>query len=484
MSLFGNLDLDEFRTIYRVAVASYGKSEPPNGSEALAMADLGLTGHGDGTIFTSSNGRGKAIVARFEDQLVIGFRGTDKWNDLKDYNNISLSKNYFKEFQPLINAVAEYNESLDLDVTFTGISLGGAVTNIIADRATNGRWGGAFEDAQFVGIAAPYLSSNRKSDVFNFGLQNDPVYHIVPGSWTGHAKEMATRHVFIYQHHKYFRDDNIDDRLGNHDPSNIADFMDALEGLTVGSGELLADVLTPKSYVILDDAKGSVNAGRLQHGGDTVLTVIGQNHADKLYGATDNHSGSHREWMFGRGGADQIFTRGGRDELYGGDGNDVLNGGSKADLMFGGSGDDLIFLQDHRDRAEGGAGNDKFNVAEILPMNGRGLPRPDGNEPAQVFIDQFASGEDRISLSRIDGHLGRKGHQDLQFAGFERYDETDGLSELELGGVNDLTPGSVTIFEDGKGKTLVILNLDGDRHRELEIVIEGTWGDISGDLIL
>ena len=117
-------------------------------------------------------------------------------------------------------------------------------------------------------------------------------------------------------------------------------------------------------------------------------------------------------------------------------------------------------------------------------MNGRGLPRPDGNNPAQVFIDQFAPGDDRISLTRIDGHLGRKGDQGLHFAGFERYDETDGLNELEQGYVNDLRPGSVTIFEDGKGKTLVILNLDGDRHRELEIVIEGTWGDISGDLIL
>lgn len=484
MSLFGDLNLEEFRTIYRVAVAAYGRSDPPQGYEALTMAELGIEDQGDKTIFTSKNGRGKAIVTEFEGELVVGFRGTDKFNDIKDYDNITLSGKYFKQFQPLIEAVKDYKEANDLDVTFTGISLGGAVTNIIADRAANGRWGGAFEDARFVGVSAPYLSGSRKSDVFNFGFQNDPVYHIIPGSWTNHAKEMATRHLFIYQQHKFFGDDNTDDRLGNHDPSHIGDFLDAIEGLTVASGELLADVLKPNSFVMLDDAKGSVNAGRLRHEGDSVLTILGQDRADKLYGATSNTGGSHREWIFGRGGSDELLGRGGRDELHGGDGDDVLKGGSNLDLMFGDKGDDIILLEDHGDRAEGGDGNDKFIVANILPRTDGDQPKPTGNNPARVFLDDFAAGEDKIVLNRIDGHLFRKGDQDLHFAGFEQYDDTDGLSDLERGLVNDTRPGSVTIFEDGSGKTLVIVNLDGDRHRELEIVIDGEWGNIRNDLIL
>ena len=137
MSLFGYLDLEEFATIYRVAVASYGKADVPQGSVALTMAELGIDNQGNDTIFTSKNGRGKAIVAEFEGELVVGFRGTDKYNDIKDYNNISLTKNYFKQFERLIEAVKDYSQENDLDVTFTGISLGGAVTNIIADRATN-----------------------------------------------------------------------------------------------------------------------------------------------------------------------------------------------------------------------------------------------------------------------------------------------------------------------------------------------------------
>jgi Ca2+-binding RTX toxin-like protein len=476
MSLFGDLDLAQFATIYRVAVASYGKAEPPAGFEALTMSELGIDSQGDKTIFTSKNGRGKAIVTEFNGELIVGFRGTDKFNDYKDYDNISFSGKYYKQFEPLIEAVAAYKTENDLNVTFTGISLGGAVANIIADRSANGKWNGAFEDAHFVGVSAPYLSASRKSDVFNFGFQNDPVYHVVPGSWTAHAKEMATRNLFIYQQHQKLGEDNLGDRIGNHEPSHVGDMLRALAGLTVADGQLLADVLKPNSYVMLDDAKGSVNMGLLRHNGDSVLTVLGQDRADKLYGASTNANGSDREWIFGRGGSDEILGRGGHDELYGGDGDDRLDGGRSADLMFGGNGDDMIILHEHRDRAEGGADNDRFIVGNIALLK--------NNDTPSVFIDDFAPGEDKLVLNRIDGNLTRKGEQGLHLAGFARYDDTDGLDDLELGYVNDRRPGSVTIFEDGNGRTLVIVNLDNDRQRELEIVLDGDLGDISSDLVL
>lgn len=464
MSLFGDLDLKEFATVYRVAVASYGKAEPPAGFEALNMSDdLGLESQGDKTIFTSKNGRGKAIVTVSDGELIVGFRGTDKFNDIKDYDNISLSGKYYKQFAPLIEAVAAYKAEHDLDVTFTGISLGGAVANIIADRAANGKWNGVFDDAHFVGISAPYLSGSRKSDVFNFGFQNDPVYHVVPGSWTGHVKEMATRNLFIFQQHKNLGQDNLGDRIGNHEPSHIGDMLKALDGLMVADGRLLADVLRPNSYVLLDDAKGSVNAGQLHHG-NLLLTVIGEDRADKLYGATKNSD----ERIFGLGGGDEILGRGGRDELYGGGGDDFLSGGRGADRVFGDGGADRIFIQDHNDRAEGGEGYDTFIIGKVEPLK--------GNMPAIIYLDDFTPDEDTLVLNRIDGNLNKKGDQPLHFAGFYQFDASDGLSKLEQGYVSDRRPGSVTILEEG-GKTYVIVNLDNDAYREIEIVIEGLWGE-------
>jgi len=468
MSLFGDLDLAQFATVYRVAVASYGNAEPPAGFEALTMSELGIEGQGDKTIFTSRNGRGKAIVTESDGELIIGFRGTDKSSDLKDYDNITFSGKYYKQFEPLIEAVAAYNATRDLDVTFTGISLGGAVANIVADKSANGKWNGAFEDAHFVGVSAPYLSGSRKSDVFNFGFQNDPVYHVVPGSWTAHAKEMATRNLFIFQQHKQLGDNNIGDRIGNHEPSHVGDMLKALDGLTVADGRLLADVLRPNSYVLLDDAKGSVNAGQLRHGGDSVLTVLGQDRADKLYGATNND----REWIFGLGGSDQILGRGGRDELYGGDGDDMLDGGRGADRMLGGNGDDLIRLGEHDDRAEGGAGFDRFIVGNIAL-------RKDSDD-ASVFIDDFVIDEDKLILNRIDGNLTKKGDQPLHFDGVYAFGESE---DLDNGFVHDRTPGSVAIYEDGSGKTIIIVNLDNDPYRELEIVVDGS-GITRSDLVL
>jgi Ca2+-binding RTX toxin-like protein len=471
MSLFGDLDLAEFATIYRVAVASYGKAEPPAGFEALAMSDLGLDG--DKTIFTSKNGRGKAIVTESAGgELIVGFRGTDKFNDYKDYDNITLSGKYFKQFQPLIEAVIDYKNQHDLDVTFTGISLGGAVANIIADRAANGRWNDALEDARFVGVSAPYLSASRKSDVFNLGFQNDPVYHVIPGSWTGHAKEMATRNLFIFQQHQKLGQDNLGDRIGNHEPSHVGDLLKALDGLRVADGRLLADVLKPNSYVMLDDAKGSVNMGQLRHNGDTILTVLGEDRADKLYGASNNANGSDRERIYGLGGNDEILGRGGRDELHGGDGKDRLDGGRNADLMFGGNGDDQIHFHERGDRAEGGQGADRFIVGNIdLARN---------SDTARVFVDDFDLGEDKIVLSRIDGNLSKKGDQDLHFDGVYALGESD---DLDNGFVSDRTPGSVAIYEDGSGKTRIIFNLDTDRFIDLEIVVDAT-GLTRSDLVL
>ena len=481
MSLFGDLSLDEFTIALRSAMASFGDVNPPTGFDALKMHDLDI--NQNGTTYTSRNGRGKAIVVQQGSELVVAFRGTDHLDDFQDYDNISLAKNYYKQFESLLDHVADYAREGDLHVTFTGASLGGAVTNIVADLADR-HWNKAFADADFVGISSPYLSHNRKANLFNFGFGNDIVYHLTPGSWTSGTRSMATKHVFLYENHNHLKTDNLDDRVSPHHLVNYIEAVGALENLYFDDGKLVADRLDMHSYVLFDHTRETLRAGRLQHPGDSPLTVIGESRDDRFYGASNHDHGSHTEWFFGRGGNDKIFGRGDGDQLYGGFGNDVLIGGEGVDYSSGGAGNDTLYLENGRDTAAGGTGKDQFIVRDILPKKANGDPSPFGSDAPHLLIEDFQPGIDTLYLRRIDGNLEKKGDQPLHFAGYEYYDASNGLDALERGYVNDTSPGSVTIFTEKSGDTLVIVNRDDDRGREMEIVITGDLGNIIDDLLL
>ena len=468
LGIFGNRDYAEFATLLHAANAAFGKSGPAGWTQ-LKMSDLGIKQNGD--TFTSPNNRGKAIVLQQDDQLIVAFRGTDKLNDIKDYYDISAVKSYSKQFSKLLDAVKTYQSAYDLQTTFTGISLGGAVTNIIADKADN-QWNDAFKNSTFLGIASPYLSNNTHRDLYNFGIQNDLIYGVVPHSWNKRSKSMAAQNIYIYENGRTLVD-NLDDQLSPHHPGGLNRAIASLNGLTVASGELLVDVLKQDSYLIFDRTKEVLKASELDHPRSQVLTIIGESRNDRINGADKQNRGGNEERVYGMGGNDVINTRQGRDELHGGSGNDTLNGGNGADRMYGDGGDDRIIMADHGDWAEGGSGSDRF----IIMTMGRG-----GSEPARVTIADFTPGEDKIDLRNFDGTNMRKGDQPLRVVEYAMY--TDGQSDLEKGFVNDLTPGGITIYEDQNGDTWLIINRDNDRHREFVIEFNGALGDFSSDLLL
>lgn len=481
MSLFGALNIQEFAVVLRSAVAAFGKVNPPKGWDELKMSDLGIDQLG--TIFTSHNGRGKAIVTEADGQLIVSFRGTDKFNDYKDYGNISLSHSYFHQFEPLLKAVAKYVDKADVDVTFTGVSLGGAVVNILADRAQS-YLGKAFADAHFVGIASPYLSGSHRSDVYNIGFSNDAVYHVAPGSWGEGARANATNNLFVYQNHHYLKNDNLGDRLSVHGAGQIAQAVEALSELTLENGKILADALGMDSIVLFDDTREVLQAGLKKHAHGSVLTVIGEQRADRMTGASADIAGGDAEWFFGRGGNDTIVARGGNDKLFGGSGRDSLTGGDGRDYLSGDAGDDTLIFDTDRDRAAGGGGSDGFLVRQILPTTDSGTSSIGGKHAAHVFIEDFQAGRDALNLRAIDGNLAKRGDQPLHFAGYFTFDASDGLSDLEKGFVNETSAGSVTVFLDTDGDTLVIVNRDADHGRELEIELAGDVGNVVHDLFL
>jgi Ca2+-binding RTX toxin-like protein len=480
MSLFGKYDLEEFSTLLRHATFAFGKGSTAPGWDALDMDELGIDQ--SGTTFTSRNRRGKAVVVENGDELMVAFRGTDKRNDFYDYDNISITRNYYKQFAPLLERVADYAEENGQHVTFTGISLGGAVVNMIAGNSRKA-FGKAFADSSFVGFASPLLTGDKQADVFNYGYENDPIYHIVPGSWGNADKANATTHLWLYKNRWLLQGDNVDDRLSNHGIPQIADALDALKGLTVQNGELLVDVLTSHSYVLFDETRAALKAGNIRHPWGTELVIVGSGDRDRIYGASDNRSGSKVEWIYGNGGNDIIKGHGGDDMLYGGKGNDRINGGDGADYMSGDAGEDVIVLANHGDRAAGGLDADTFVIANLLPVTAGGKPSIEGSYAARLYIDDFEIEYDVLDLRGIDGNINRKGHQELTRPQYARYDSVDGLSDLERGYVNDETPGAITIYEDKSGDTLIIINTDSDRQREIEIVLPGWRGDISADIL-
>ena len=149
--------------------------------------------------------------------------------------------------------------------------------------------------------------------------------------------------------------------------------------------------------------------------------------------------------------------------------------GDGRDWMFGDGGNDKLVFETNLEFGEGGAGADRF-IIRTITNNATG--------PATVVLTDFTTGEDVIVLDRFDGNKDKKGSQSLHFAEYAVYDASNGLSDLEQGFVNDRKPGSVTIYEDENGDTLLIINRDDDRVREFEIKFDGPLGDFSSDLLL
>lgn len=481
MGLFGHFSYLEFSNAMRTSVFAFNKGKPPAGFEPVRLHDLGIDQQG--IFFTSPNGRGKAVVVSDGNELIVGFRGTDKSNDIRDYDNISFAKNYVRQFEPLLRKVADYARDNDLHVTFTGASLGGAVTNIVADRAHK-RWGGAFEEASFIAISSPYISNSRQADLINFGFSNDIVYHIVPGSWDRAEKANALPHIFLYQNHRFFRGNNLDDRVSVHKLGNYSDAIAALGELYLGDGRMLVDALKPNSYVIFDNTREEVNGGQVRPPKGKPLIIIGEDRPDKLNGAAGHKSGSHEEWIFGRGGNDRIIGRQADDQLYGGEGNDRLIGGKGRDYLSGGPGRDQLYLEDDGDVANGGEGQDRFIVRNVLPRNDNGVLSAGGNDPPRFVIEDFVRGSDVLDLRRIDGNLERRGDQPLFFAGYHVHGESEAADDLERGLVEDARPGSVTLYLDRDGNTHVLINRDTDAFAEMDILLLGDVGNIARDILL
>ncbi|MAD39598.1 MAG: hypothetical protein CMO30_02530 [Tistrella sp.] len=215
------------------------------------------------------------------------------------------------------------------------------------------------------------------------------------------------------------------------------------------------------------------------------------------------------------GGADDDRLDGGAldDQLYGDDGDDFLIPGTGNDDVEGGPGVDLIYYGDNPgamyvDLAQGVATDTTGKIDELtgieavwgssfadtirgnaaanrlLGQNGDDLLEGGGGADVFVYtsitdsagaagrdtIGDFNRAEgDRIDLTRIDADPDVAGVQAFRFLGNQAFDGAAGALTVQV-----LTAST----------SLVLIDVDGDLVRDMEIVVRGIGAGAAGDFVL
>jgi Ca2+-binding RTX toxin-like protein len=310
-----NTSLDEVGLLGQASQAAFVGGIIPPGWTVLTPAQLGLgSQYMDGIYFTDPTSGASAIVLQQGSlqNYIVAFRGTDGLTDTLHYPEL-LTGTYIHHYDPLLYALSA-TAPPGAAFAFTGASLGGGATNLLADIAGDA-FGGRFAAATFVGFASPIIST--AAGILNVGFENDPIYKAI----NGYADFPSSLDNLVLATSEYM--------AGNYNgylPLDYYAHSSALdvEALTRLSQSVFYDVMTPDSVVIFDANAGlvqDVTPGRENTG----AFYLGENLADSIAG---------------RNGNDLLEGLGGNDTLNGGAGDDALAGGAGADVLIGGPGAD------------------------------------------------------------------------------------------------------------------------------------------------
>src|SRR5262249_54037481 len=137
-----NISLNEVNLLGQASQAAFVGGIIPAGWTIVTPAQLGVNSrYWDSIYFTDPTSGASAIVLQQGSSYIVGFRGTDGSNDVLHYPEL-LTRTYIHHYDPLLNALSAAAPS-DAVFAFTGASLGGGATNLLADiagSAFNGRF--------------------------------------------------------------------------------------------------------------------------------------------------------------------------------------------------------------------------------------------------------------------------------------------------------------------------------------------------------
>jgi Ca2+-binding RTX toxin-like protein len=232
-----------------------------------------------------------------------------------------------------------------------------------------------------------------------------------------------------------------DDRIEGGSGRDLIDGGSGVDraGYTVETGGMTVDLEQGRAYKTALGFDSDPDADTLAN----IEDVAGSAYADILKGD------GNANLLIGNGGNDTLLGRGGNDVLLGGNGNDELLGGDGDDRLEGGRGNDMLSGGAGTDTMTGGDGNDLFYFFASADA-------PIGYD----VITDFADG-DKISIETYDG---------LNFIG--------------MAGFSGSGQGEVSYTHAHDGRTVIIIDVDGDAMGDQTIWLSQTMNLQADDFVL
>ncbi|HUH48464.1 MAG TPA: cadherin-like domain-containing protein, partial [Mycoplana sp.] len=167
--------------------------------------------------------------------------------------------------------------------------------------------------------------------------------------------------------------------------------------------------------------------------------------------------------LTGTSGSDVLDGKGGNDTLKGGAGNDTLIGGTGVDILTGGAGRDVFVFASVKDSAPGHSGF--VNNGGFSPLSGGGK---------RDIVTDFARGEDRLDVSKIDADLKLAGDQAFVWRGKGEFS----------GKAGELIFRTFDVKGKANDRTIVYGDVNRDGRADFQIELAGIINLTKGDFIL
>ncbi|WP_347254107.1 hypothetical protein [Leminorella grimontii] len=286
-------------------------------------------------------------------RITVGFRGVtgerenliaDTVMDIVNIYNTILKDNpdYIpKAFGQLLDAVAQFAKENGLegkDVTFTGHSMGGSLVSNMASLSASG-WGGFFKDSLYLASASSRINDDDKN-VFNMGLENDPVYRATDGgslmlfdSLFVHDKEYATAMDNVVSFHDLYAGKA---GLLNLLPYSIANFAHWVAHMSF-SYEGMFNAIVKSRFYDLTEQDSVIVVSALSN------ATRGNTWVEDLAAASSSHYGQSA-FILGSEYNDLLKGGASGDRLEGFSGNDRIQPGAGNNIVDGGEGHDEVML--------------------------------------------------------------------------------------------------------------------------------------------
>ena len=278
-------------------------------------------------------------------RVAVSFTGTNSLVDIPDYFQLNTGE-LAPNMEPLLAAVRDFVVAHGLtaeDVIITGYSLGGGMTNLMAEYRDS-LAGGFFANANYVGCASP-LVCDDPGVVLNYGYENDVVYRIVGDEATWQDAVAAGDPGLVNPDSMY---DSTRDNIVLFDDMYASPLWD----------------LTPFSIVnipvawyahidgLLSDATMRIATNPFYEFMERDSTTIVANLSALLRSTT---------WVQDKAAATSDHY-GSAAFIIGSQYDDLLQGGLSGDYLYGGAGNDMIKTGAGADRIDGGAGTDELRL--------------------------------------------------------------------------------------------------------------------------